>query len=420
MENWSFKKFKNVTKVITCGLAATPIYVKDDEGMPFFSAQNVQNGKVIYDNYKYISKELYNQITKHNKPEKGDILYTRVGAGIGEAGLIDRDFEFGIYVSLTLIRTDENVLYNGFLLHLLNSERYKAFAKRDQFGGGGVQNLNVHVVKEFDIPLPSLKEQKQIAKILNACEKLIDTQTELITAKVNRKKALMQKLLSGDVLFKGFEKTKWKRMAFKDVFEFISTNSFSRENLTYDNTTSEIHNIHYGDIHAKFNNEILDLSKQGDIPLIKDDVATGKKFSFLKNGDLIIADASEDYTGLGECVELANVGNKKVVGGLHVIVARDKTGDTIDGFRTYLFNNPSVAIELKKLATGVSVYSISKSSLLGLELLIPSTEEQRKIAKFFKAMDDELQLLNDELDEMRNQKRGLMQNLLTGKIRVKV
>ncbi|MGI2905641.1 restriction endonuclease subunit S [Tolypothrix sp. VBCCA 56010] len=194
---WEVKKFDNLTKLITCGLAATPKYVREEIGKPFLSAQNVRNGKVVYDNYRFISYELFDQITKYSKPQKGDLLYTRVGAGIGEAGVIEDNFEFGIYVSLTLIRTDKNQLHNYFLLHLLNSPTYKSIAKNGQFAGGGVQNLNVQIVKEFSISLPPLPEQKAIAQILSD----MDTEIAALEQKRDKYKAIkqgmMQELLTG-------------------------------------------------------------------------------------------------------------------------------------------------------------------------------------------------------------------------------
>ncbi|MEH2095679.1 restriction endonuclease subunit S [Nostoc sp.] len=194
---WELKKFDNLTKLITCGLAATPKYVREEIGKPFLSAQNVRNGKVVYDNYRFISYELFDQITKYSKPQKGDLLYTRVGAGIGEAGVIEDNFEFGIYVSLTLIRTDENQLHNYFLLHLLNSPTYKSIAKNGQFAGGGVQNLNVQIVKEFSIFLPPLPEQQAIAQVVSD----MDAEITALEQKRDKYKAIkqgmMQELLTG-------------------------------------------------------------------------------------------------------------------------------------------------------------------------------------------------------------------------------
>jgi type I restriction enzyme S subunit len=102
-EGWSSKKFGDLAK-ITCGVAATPEYVDKEVGVPFFSARNVQEGKLVLNKIQYIPKELHQKLTKNTKPEKGDVLMTRVGAGIGETAVVDVDYEFSVYVSLTLIK----------------------------------------------------------------------------------------------------------------------------------------------------------------------------------------------------------------------------------------------------------------------------------------------------------------------------
>ena len=91
----------------------------------------------------------------------------------------------------------------------------------------------------------------------------------------------------------------WEVERFDYVFELFSTNSFSRDNLTYNKTLNEVQNIHYGDIHSKFKSEILDCEIER-LPFIKDKLILNQKFNFLKDGDLIITDASEDYAGVGE------------------------------------------------------------------------------------------------------------------------
>ena len=101
-EDWEVLPFQEVTEIITCGLAATPAYVNEAVGKPFLSAQNVRDGKVVLEKFRFISKELFQQITRHNKPRFGDLLYTRVGAGIGDAGIVETDMEFGTYVSPVL------------------------------------------------------------------------------------------------------------------------------------------------------------------------------------------------------------------------------------------------------------------------------------------------------------------------------
>ncbi|MGY3214041.1 restriction endonuclease subunit S [Mucilaginibacter sp. HD30] len=197
-ESWKVKKFEDVTTVITCGVASTPQYVDDCVGVPFLSAQNVRDGKVVLDKYKFISREFHTQLTKNNKPEKGDILYSRVGAKFGEAGIIEHSFEFSIYVSLTLIKVNsEN--HNYYIKHLLNSSVVKSMANRSVFQGAGVPNLNVKVVRNFLLPFPPIEEQKKIASILNA----IDEKIEMLNIKnenLNKlKTGLMQQLLTGKV-----------------------------------------------------------------------------------------------------------------------------------------------------------------------------------------------------------------------------
>ncbi|MDD4363933.1 MAG: restriction endonuclease subunit S [Atribacterota bacterium] len=196
---WGTKKFKEkyVTNLITCGLAATPQYVPENNGIPFLSSTNIKNGKVIWTNFKYISKDLHRQLYRNNPPLKGDILYSRVGT-IGEAAIVNVDFEFSIYVSLTLIKPGK-LLHNEFTKQLLNSYTYKTLAKNTVFLGGGVGNLNVNVVREFPISFPSFKEQTAIANILSD----MDSEIEKLEQKKDKynllKQGMMQQLLTGKI-----------------------------------------------------------------------------------------------------------------------------------------------------------------------------------------------------------------------------
>ncbi len=213
----------------------------------------------------------------------------------------------------------------------------------------------------------------------------------------------------------------WNIERFDNVFELLSTNSFSRDNLIYEETKNQIQNIHYGDIHSKFNNEILDCGIE-KLPYIKDDLILNQKFNFLKDGDLIIADASEDYEGVGKCIEVKNIGSKKVVSGLHTFMARDNSGLTANGFRTYIFNNQKVSIELKKIATGTSVYSISKSYLQKLKLPIPPITEQQKIGEILSKFDEAINIIILIIDELKLRNKGLVNKLIldNGELKVKL
>lgn len=166
--SWETRKLDDICNLITCGVAKRPEYVKS--GVPFLSSLNVKVNRFILKSYKQISADEHQQLTKHNKPEIGDILYTRVGS-FGEAAVVDFDFDFSIFVSLTLIKPKKDIVDSRYLMWHLNSPKVRKFASSNT-SGIGVQNLNVGVVREYEIPLPPLPIQKRIAEILDAADAL--------------------------------------------------------------------------------------------------------------------------------------------------------------------------------------------------------------------------------------------------------
>src|SRR4030042_6301946 len=159
----------------------------------------------------------------------------------------------------------------------------------------------------------------------------------------------------------------WATPEFEKVFSFLKTFSYSRDQLTDEKTVDEIQYIHYGDIHAKFENEVLDFESEKRIPYLLDGIITkseseDENFPLLKDGDLIIADASEDYEGVCNCVELKNINGRKIISGVHTFAVRGIEGEIAFGFRTYALNNQQVVRGLRRIATGISVYGVSKTN----------------------------------------------------------
>ena len=163
-QDWCWTRLRNICKIITCGYASTPKYTEN--GIPFISAKNIKPYKFMPDNHKFISKELYNKLTVNYKPEINDILLTRVGAGIGEAAIINTNFIFAIYVSLTLIKLiDYNLVYNEYILDYILSPIGKRNSLNNIYVKSASQvNLNVNNVREFLLPIPPIKEQRRIVK----------------------------------------------------------------------------------------------------------------------------------------------------------------------------------------------------------------------------------------------------------------
>lgn len=210
----------------------------------------------------------------------------------------------------------------------------------------------------------------------------------------------------------------WSAVPAGDIFAFVKSYALSRDNLV--NGTSNdvgIGNIHYGDIHSTYLTPSIDLRKVS-VPMVKDPAFSPKPADYLKDGDLIMADASEDYEGVGVTVSLHGLNDKKVVGGLHTFVLRDTKGKTGKYFRQYIFRNPAIRNSLQKIANGVSVYGISKTAVSKLLLLIPPLPEQNRIVSILETWDKAIDGLKKKIEIKKLIKKGLMQLCLTGKIRV--
>lgn len=163
---WSVPAIKYVVKNLVCGVAATPEYVDESEGVLFLSAQNIQNDKIDLSIKKYIPYSLHKKLTKNIKPQKGDILQVRVGASIGKAAIVDIDEEFSVYVSLSLIKVNEKIL-NTYMKYYLSTNAFRKNAELFIDFAGTQGNLNVADLKNMRLPLPSLEEQKEISDYLD-------------------------------------------------------------------------------------------------------------------------------------------------------------------------------------------------------------------------------------------------------------
>ena len=183
-EGWEIKSLKEVCAKITDGTHQTPKYF--DEGVVFLSSKNVTNGKIDWDNVKFIDQKQHLEMHKRVAPRVGDILLAKNGT-TGVAARVDRNVVFDIYVSLAHIRV-LNEVTSEYMLYFLNSSiAKKQFNKR--LKGSGVPNLHLEEIREVSIPFPkSLPEQKRIVSIIDEAFETIDkaiknTQKNLQNAK---------------------------------------------------------------------------------------------------------------------------------------------------------------------------------------------------------------------------------------------
>lgn len=202
----------------------------------------------------------------------------------------------------------------------------------------------------------------------------------------------------------------WTLEKLTKCFYFFPTASYSREKLT---ERGDCFYIHYGDIHTKFD-VFLDFEKE-KLPFVENKLA--RLFTKVKEGDLIIADTSEDYDGVGKAVEVLNIGNKTAIAGLHTLHLRAKDDCLINGFKAYVLNNGALRNKILRSATGIKVYSISKSSLKNVLIPIPPKLEQHNIASILSKVDQAIAATKNSLTKAERLKKALMQNLLTGKLK---
>ena len=207
--------------------------------------------------------------------------------------------------------------------------------------------------------------------------------------------------------FKNFN-DEWKTFKIQDTFVFLSTNSLSRDSLNYNNGT--IQNIHYGDIHTILPT-ICNVNKE-KLPYINYN-AIYKNTNFVQENDLLIADASENYDDIGKSIEVIELDNKKIVGGLHTLLLRCELNLFAPKFKGYLFNTNNIRTQIKILSVGAKVLGISKDNLKKITFSLPSLEEQTKISNFLSLIDRKIELQEKLVENLKLYKKGLLQKIFS-------
>jgi type I restriction enzyme S subunit len=216
--------------------------------------------------------------------------------------------------------------------------------------------------------------------------------------------------------FPEFEEN-WEVFKLGDVMNFKVTNSFSRENLNYD--YGDVKNIHYGDIHTKFQT-LFDIAKES-VPFLNEEVSIDRISDdyYCKEGDIIFADASEDINDVGKSIEIKNLNGEKLLSGLHTLLARPIENKFVIGFNGYLFKSNNVRVQIQKESQGSKVLSINVGRILGVDLSFPTLPEQTKIASFLTAVDEKLQALKQKKTLLEQYKKGVMQKIFSQELRFK-
>ncbi len=193
--------------------------------------------------------------------------------------------------------------------------------------------------------------------------------------------------------------------------DFYSTNSLSWDQLEY--SDGELRNLHYGLIHVglptlvNLKDDLLPTIKEGNTP---------KNYTLCLNGDVAFADASEDTNDVAKAIELVETDGNKVVFGLHTIHGRDNKGLTTLGFKGYAFSSKVFHDQIKCIAQGTKIYSISSKNFSECYIGIPNKAEQSKIARLLSLLDRRIAVQSGLIEDLQKLKAALVERLFCNKL----
>ena len=405
-EEWQKTIMLEACDLITCGVAARPKYV--DVGVPFLSAKNVKEGKIIYESFNCITEENHQELTKKNKPLVGDILYTRVGS-YGEAAVIEEDIEFSVFVSLTLIKPKKELLSSYFLKYYLNSHEVKTLAK-NSITSSGVGNLNVGTVRKFPVPIPPLSEQKQIVAILDKAFVAIDQAKTNIEKNIANAKELFQSKLNA-------------------IFSHPSTGSGGKANtepveVWEEKTLGEVCNLVGGGTPSKKVEEYYN----GEIPwaTVRDMNSDKLQFTDHQITKLGLKKSSSNIIAKNHVIIATRVGLGKVcILQQDTAINQDLKGivpkpefEILNEFIFWWYK--SITHKVVEAGTGATVQGVKLTFVNELTFPLGKIEKQNKIVKLLNQFSSDIEKLEDSynsnLENLEDLKKSILQKAFAGEL----
>lgn len=262
------------------------------------------------------------------------------------------------------------------------------------------------IFREMPIPTPSIEEQSKIGDFFEQLDATIELHQQELTTLKQTKQGFLQKMFPKEgesmpeVRFPGFTGD-WEERKLDSMVDRLKSYSLSRDVETSEYTGYKY--IHYGDIHTKVAGVI---DKSSNLP----DIKIGN-YEFLEKGDIVLADASEDYQGIATPAVITIDTPYKLVSGLHTIALRPKSEQVDSLFLYYLFYSPTFRKYGYRTGTGMKVFGISVTNLLKFEDMFPLLEEQIEIGKFLKKLDDTIALHQREFEVLKETKKAFLQKM---------
>ena len=327
----------------------------------------------------------------------GDFAYNPARINVGSIARYNGKTDCMISSLYVCFKANKELVDSQLLLHILKSP--KMVYNYGINGEGGVRiYLFYPNFARIRVKLPSLEEQHKIASLLDLIEERIHIQNKVIERLKSLIKGINNRLMDNPL---------WDKIYLGNFMQFYSTNSLSWEQLSYEN--GSMRNLHYGLIHIGL--PTMTDCRDNTLPYIQSPFIP-KQFTICKDGDIAFADASEDTEEVGKAIELYNTGSMDIVCGLHTIHGRDVTGITVVGFKGFAFNSKFFHEQLRRLAQGSKVYSITVENIKNCYIYIPKVTEQRKIVSLMLCLQEKIKCAERELDIYEIQKQFMLREML--------
>ncbi|MBL7770133.1 MAG: restriction endonuclease subunit S [Flavipsychrobacter sp.] len=401
--DWKWTKLSLVAKCVV-GIASSATHAYSKKGILLIRNQNIKEGKIEISDALYIN-EMYENGYKSKRLKAGNILTVRTGYP-GISAVVPKELEGSQSFTTLIIRDIADNVNSYFLCYFINSDYGKKFFSSNQ-AGGGQQNVGAKTLENLIFPLPPLPEQQKIAEILST----VDEKIELIEAQINQttelKKGLMQQLLT-----KGIGHTKFKDSPLGKIPESWEVVKLEKYCDVRDGTHDSPKYLKEGIPFITSKNlsgNNLDFS---DVKYIShEDHLNFSKRSFVDDGDILFA-------------MIGTVGNPIVVKKefefsiKNVALLKFKKEQLINTFALNVLRSKIVENQFQKISNGGVLKFVALGNIRNLNFPIPPTHEQQQIATILNTIDDKIVSLVAKKTQYINFKKGLMQQLLTGKLRV--
>jgi type I restriction enzyme S subunit len=407
---WLTASLTEISTLITNGFVgtATPFYT-DDSGVPYLYGKNVRANRLNMKGIRYITHE-FHQSQNKTALKIGDLLTVQSGH-VGETAVVNKKFDDSNCHALIVTKLKKDKVQPDFLCYFLNSDIGKILLRKLEVGST-IIHINTKDFKKIVVPFPPLHEQQKIAKILTSVDEVIEKTQAQIDKLKDLKTGMMQELLTNGIGHTEFKDSpvgripaEWEVVKFKEIFsDYKYGPRFSSKDYHENGNVKTIRGT--------------DLSKSGEIsyqnvPIAKlgDDVVNSHG---LHDGDLVMITTAD-------CGATAIFREQSIpfIASAYAIKLTPK--ENVDShFVTYFMQTSPAKKQVESFIRKGTVANLPGSDVMHIALALPPLEEQKKITTVLRQLDIEINIKQKKLAAIKNTKKALMQDLLTGKVRVKV